>query len=85
MPLAGGVSRMEISGREVSLGGAALEIHGVVDYPVCADRPCQNGAACRPAPTPYGYQCVCREGYSGQRCELVGEHCFEGRSSSSFS
>ena len=76
--LTGGISRIEINGQPLSIGDAALSLKGIVDYPVCAARPCQNGGTCRPASSEFGYQCFCRSGYSGQRCELIGERCFEG-------
>ena len=36
----------------------------------CASQPCMNGGLCQPTGINGGYQCVCRPGYSGSRCEI---------------
>jgi dystroglycan 1 len=74
----GGVSRMEIRGVPLDIQGEAMEVVGVREFPVCQRRPCQRGGTCRPAGTPTGYECDCPPGYSGLRCELVGDRCYPG-------
>ena len=45
---------------------------------VCASRPCQNDGQC--VPGDYGrhlrldFTCLCKDGYSGDRCEIVNTH-----------
>jgi dystroglycan 1 len=74
----GGISRLEISGKALDIGGSALELVGITNYPVCGSRPCQNGGRCRPAATNNGYMCECKSDFSGNQCELIGERCFPG-------
>ncbi|XP_064642804.1 basement membrane-specific heparan sulfate proteoglycan core protein-like isoform X7 [Lineus longissimus] len=74
----GAISRIDVRGIALDLGQAALAIVGVADYPVCRERPCQNGATCVPANADQGYKCHCRKGYTGYNCELVGMGCFPG-------
>ncbi|XP_077998598.1 basement membrane-specific heparan sulfate proteoglycan core protein-like isoform X2 [Glandiceps talaboti] len=74
----GCVSRLEINGLLIDLGGNAKSVVGVKDCPVCQERPCQNGGTCREATTEYGYRCLCRTGYAGRTCEDIGERCYPG-------
>lgn len=74
----GGVSRVEIRGVPLDIQTEALELVGVREFPVCQSRPCQRGGTCSPAATDTGYKCDCPPGYSGLRCELVGDRCYPG-------
>ncbi|KAI0209419.1 Glioma pathogenesis-related protein 1 [Lamellibrachia satsuma] len=57
---------VEIVSYEEPVGIDSYEDHGV---DVCASRPCQNGGNCIDLTT--RYTCLCREGYSGARCETA--------------
>uniref|UniRef100_A0A0B7ATX1 Basement membrane-specific heparan sulfate proteoglycan core protein n=1 Tax=Arion vulgaris TaxID=1028688 RepID=A0A0B7ATX1_9EUPU len=74
----GGVSQLKIKGVDINLGADAREIVQVEQYQVCRDAQCQNGGSCRPYNTRFGFVCDCPRGLTGERCELIGERCYQG-------
>lgn len=76
--LPGSISEVKIKGIDMNLGAEALEIVGVEQTPVCRDYPCANGATCAPSNTKYGFKCLCPQGFTGLRCEEIGERCYAG-------
>lgn len=41
----------------------------------CEVNPCRYGGECRPAGTGTQWECVCKHGYSGPKCEVQGTPC----------
>ncbi|GFR68365.1 basement membrane-specific heparan sulfate proteoglycan core protein, partial [Elysia marginata] len=73
-----GISEIKIKGQNMNLGAEALEIIGVDQYDVCHETPCQNNGRCTPWNNRYGFVCECQKGYTGERCEILGERCYYG-------
>ncbi|XP_075762396.1 basement membrane-specific heparan sulfate proteoglycan core protein isoform X5 [Pelodiscus sinensis] len=44
----------------------------------CARRPCLHGATCQPT-SQHQFQCLCRPGFQGARCELAEDPCLLGK------
>ena len=47
-----------------------LTCHCVAAPQLCADVVCLNGGTCRD--TQSGYECHCVDGYTGEKCDVVG-------------
>ncbi|KAL3861185.1 hypothetical protein ACJMK2_007245 [Sinanodonta woodiana] len=74
----GSVSEVKIKGISLNLGAEALKVVGIEQYDVCQYNPCLNGGICVPRNSKYGYECQCRQGFAGTRCETTGETCYPG-------
>ena len=69
---------MKLKGVHLSLGGSAIDIHGVEQYDSCQDVRCHNGGSCERANTEHGFHCLCRHGHSGKHCQVLGYRCYQG-------
>ncbi|KAK3104524.1 hypothetical protein FSP39_004009 [Pinctada imbricata] len=74
----GSVSQVQVKGVDVNLGSEYIDMQGVEPYNACLERPCMNRGQCQAANTPYGYRCVCTQGFTGQQCEAAGQGCYPG-------
>jgi len=77
----GCVSRLVINGRPQEISPLLVDGVGISDCATCDDSnssPCANGAVCQEDNSPEGHRCICRPGFSGTRCERIGESCYAG-------
>uniref|UniRef100_A0A8C7RED3 Heparan sulfate proteoglycan 2 n=1 Tax=Oncorhynchus mykiss TaxID=8022 RepID=A0A8C7RED3_ONCMY len=76
----GGVPNFEIvsiNGKKVDLSYSFTESMAIIqckDNSPCDRNPCLNGARCMPT-AEYEYQCLCKDGFEGERCEVVRDTC----------
>ncbi|XP_056651601.1 basement membrane-specific heparan sulfate proteoglycan core protein isoform X3 [Monodelphis domestica] len=82
----GCIGEVSVNGKRVDLTYSFLGSRGVgqcYDSSPCERQPCQNGATCMPGGE-YDFQCLCRAGFKGDRCEhaenpcLLPEPCLHG-------
>ncbi|XP_064459482.1 basement membrane-specific heparan sulfate proteoglycan core protein-like isoform X3 [Ornithodoros turicata] len=75
----GCISSIEVNNHNVDLIQAVVDASNVADCggtTPCAKSPCQNNAMCiERGPGPNDYDCVCKRGYTGLRCELEDDFC----------
>nr|XP_055043672.1 basement membrane-specific heparan sulfate proteoglycan core protein isoform X20 [Misgurnus anguillicaudatus] len=74
----GCIGEVFINGKKVDISYSFTENRSIrqcsqVDRP-CDRRPCLHGGTCM-STAEYEYQCLCSEGYEGDRCEVVKEAC----------
>ncbi|XP_077565304.1 basement membrane-specific heparan sulfate proteoglycan core protein isoform X7 [Stigmatopora nigra] len=73
----GCVGEVLINNKKVDLSysfTASRAIRKCVDSGPCDRRPCLNGGHCMPN-AEYEYQCLCKDGFEGERCEIVKDVC----------
>ncbi|XP_064861551.1 basement membrane-specific heparan sulfate proteoglycan core protein-like isoform X11 [Oncorhynchus nerka] len=73
----GCVGEVSINGKKVDLSYSFTESMAIVqctDNSPCDRNPCLNGARCMPT-AEYEYQCLCKDGFEGERCEVVRDTC----------
>ncbi|KAG7477685.1 hypothetical protein MATL_G00072180 [Megalops atlanticus] len=73
----GCIGEVSINGKKVDLSYSFIESRAIsqcVDSSPCDRRPCLHGGSCLSS-AEYEYQCLCREGYEGERCEVVKDAC----------
>ncbi|KAK5864266.1 hypothetical protein PBY51_001220 [Eleginops maclovinus] len=73
----GCIGEVSINNKKVDLSYSFTESRGVsgcVDSSPCDRRPCLNAGTCMSS-AEYEYQCLCRDGFDGERCEVVKEAC----------
>ncbi|XP_062314893.1 basement membrane-specific heparan sulfate proteoglycan core protein isoform X7 [Osmerus eperlanus] len=73
----GCIGELSINGKKVDLSYSFTESQAIsqcVDASPCERRPCLNGGSCLSSPE-YEYQCLCRDGFEGERCEVVRDVC----------
>ncbi|XP_044524651.1 basement membrane-specific heparan sulfate proteoglycan core protein [Gracilinanus agilis] len=82
----GCIGEVSVNGKRLDLTYSFLGSRGVgqcYDSSPCERQPCQNGATCMPGGE-YDFQCLCRDGFKGDRCEhaenpcLLPEPCLHG-------
>ncbi|XP_029911416.1 basement membrane-specific heparan sulfate proteoglycan core protein isoform X2 [Myripristis murdjan] len=73
----GCIGEVSINNKKVDLSYSFIEskaIRKCVDNSPCDRRPCLNGGHCMPS-AEYEYQCLCKDGFEGERCEVVKDVC----------
>nr|XP_008123162.2 PREDICTED: basement membrane-specific heparan sulfate proteoglycan core protein-like [Anolis carolinensis] len=73
----GCIGEVSINGKKVDISYSFLESRGIsqcVDGSPCDRRPCQHGGKCL-VTGEYEFQCLCQEGYKGERCEVSEVQC----------
>eukprot|EP00066_Takifugu_rubripes_P028084 XP_011617350.1 PREDICTED: basement membrane-specific heparan sulfate proteoglycan core protein [Takifugu rubripes] len=77
----GCVGEVSINNKKVDLSYSFRESRAVrqcVDASPCDRRPCLNGGQCLSS-AEYEYQCLCQDGYEGERCEVLKYVCQTNR------
>ncbi|XP_058266507.1 basement membrane-specific heparan sulfate proteoglycan core protein-like isoform X2 [Hemibagrus wyckioides] len=75
----GCIGEVSINGKKIDLSYTFTESRAIsqcVDVSPCDRRPCQHGGTCMPT-AEYEFQCLCRDGYDGERCEVVKDTCLD--------
>ncbi|XP_068997552.1 basement membrane-specific heparan sulfate proteoglycan core protein isoform X4 [Embiotoca jacksoni] len=73
----GCVGEVSINNKKVDLSYSFTESRSIskcVDNSPCDRRPCLNGGHCMSS-VEYEYQCLCKDGFEGERCEVVKDVC----------
>ncbi|XP_053136681.1 basement membrane-specific heparan sulfate proteoglycan core protein isoform X4 [Hemicordylus capensis] len=73
----GCIGEVSINGKKVDISYSFLESRSVsqcYDSSPCDRRPCRHGGKCQPTGE-YEFQCLCPEGYRGERCEVSEVEC----------
>ncbi|KAG7472084.1 hypothetical protein MATL_G00104850 [Megalops atlanticus] len=73
----GCIGEVSINGKKVDISYSFTEsrdINQCVDSSPCDRRPCLNGGSCMSS-AEYEYQCLCQDGFEGERCEVVKDAC----------
>ncbi|XP_047187254.1 basement membrane-specific heparan sulfate proteoglycan core protein isoform X12 [Scophthalmus maximus] len=73
----GCIGEVSINNKKVDLSYSFTESRAVrkcVDNSPCDRRPCLNGGHCMSS-AEYEYQCLCKDGFEGERCEVVRDAC----------
>ncbi|KYO27917.1 basement membrane-specific heparan sulfate proteoglycan core protein [Alligator mississippiensis] len=76
----GCVGEVSINGKRVDISYSFQESRSVAqcyDSSPCDRRPCLHGAKCLPTGE-YEFQCLCQDGFRGDRCELADDPCLLG-------
>ncbi|XP_044068676.1 basement membrane-specific heparan sulfate proteoglycan core protein isoform X9 [Siniperca chuatsi] len=73
----GCIGEVSINNKKVDLSYSFTESRSIrkcVDTSPCDRRPCLNGGHCMSS-VEYEYQCLCKDGFEGERCEVVKDVC----------
>uniref|UniRef100_A0A672H4F7 Heparan sulfate proteoglycan 2 n=1 Tax=Salarias fasciatus TaxID=181472 RepID=A0A672H4F7_SALFA len=73
----GCIGEVSINNKKVDLSYSFTESKSIakcVDNSPCDRRPCLNGGHCM-SNVEYEYQCLCKDGFEGERCEVVKDVC----------
>uniref|UniRef100_A0A3P8QRF2 Heparan sulfate proteoglycan 2 n=1 Tax=Astatotilapia calliptera TaxID=8154 RepID=A0A3P8QRF2_ASTCA len=73
----GCIGEVSINNKKVDLSYSFTESRSIskcVDRSPCDRRPCLNGGHCMSS-AEYEYQCLCKDGFEGERCEIVKDAC----------
>ncbi|XP_026579671.1 basement membrane-specific heparan sulfate proteoglycan core protein-like, partial [Pseudonaja textilis] len=73
----GCIGEVSVNGKKVDISYSFLESRGIsqcADSSPCDRRPCQNGGQCL-LTGEYEFQCLCPDGFTGERCEVPEAHC----------
>ncbi|XP_076839971.1 basement membrane-specific heparan sulfate proteoglycan core protein isoform X4 [Brachyhypopomus gauderio] len=76
---AGCVGEVSINGKKVDLSYSFVESRSVrqcEEESLCDRRPCLHGGSCL-STAEYEFQCLCRDGYEGERCEVMRDSCHD--------
>ncbi|XP_029995006.1 basement membrane-specific heparan sulfate proteoglycan core protein isoform X4 [Sphaeramia orbicularis] len=77
----GCIGEVLINNKKVDLSYSFTESRAIskcVDNSPCDRRPCLNGGHCM-SNAEYEYQCLCKDGFEGERCEVVKDVCQSDR------
>ncbi|KAM6928878.1 basement membrane-specific heparan sulfate proteoglycan core protein isoform 8-T8 [Lycodopsis pacificus] len=77
----GCIGEVSINNKKVDLSYSFTESRSIrkcVDNSPCDRRPCLNGGHCM-SNVEYEYQCLCKDGFEGERCEVVKDACQSNR------
>ncbi|KAM6982618.1 LOW QUALITY PROTEIN: basement membrane-specific heparan sulfate proteoglycan core protein [Tautogolabrus adspersus] len=73
----GCIGEVSINNKKVDLSYSFTESRSIrkcVDDSPCDRRPCLNGGHCMSS-VEYEYQCLCKDGFEGEHCEVVRDVC----------
>ncbi|KAM4611104.1 basement membrane-specific heparan sulfate proteoglycan core protein [Polymixia lowei] len=73
----GCIGEVSINNKKVDLSYSFTESRAIrkcVDNSPCDRRPCLNGGDCMSS-VEYEYQCLCKDGFEGEHCEVVKDVC----------
>lgn len=73
----GCIGEVFINNKKVDLSYSFTESNAIskcIDNSPCDRRPCLNGGDCM-SNAEYEYQCLCKDGFEGERCEVVKDVC----------
>uniref|UniRef100_A0A674D9M0 Heparan sulfate proteoglycan 2 n=1 Tax=Salmo trutta TaxID=8032 RepID=A0A674D9M0_SALTR len=73
----GCIGEVSINGKKVDLSYSFTDSMAIIqckDNSPCDRNPCLNGASCMPS-AEYEYQCLCKDGFEGERCEVLKDTC----------
>ncbi|KAK1803404.1 hypothetical protein P4O66_020832 [Electrophorus voltai] len=73
----GCIEEVSINGKKLDLSYSFVESQSITEcaeQSLCDRRSCQHGGTCLMT-AEYEFQCLCRDGYEGERCELVKDAC----------
>ncbi|XP_077945716.1 basement membrane-specific heparan sulfate proteoglycan core protein isoform X7 [Gasterosteus aculeatus] len=73
----GCIGEVSINNKKVDLSYSFTDSRSIrkcVDNSPCDRRPCLNGGDCLSS-FEYEYQCLCKDGFEGERCEVVRDAC----------
>nr|XP_033484843.1 basement membrane-specific heparan sulfate proteoglycan core protein isoform X12 [Epinephelus lanceolatus] len=73
----GCIGEVSINNKKVDLSYSFTDSRSIrkcVDNSPCDRRPCLNGGHCMSS-VEYEYQCLCKDGFEGERCEVVKDVC----------
>ncbi|KAM6434636.1 basement membrane-specific heparan sulfate proteoglycan core protein isoform 6-T6 [Liasis olivaceus] len=73
----GCIGEVSVNGKKVDISYSFLESRGIsqcTDSSPCDRRPCQHGGQCL-LTGEYEFQCLCPDGYKGERCEVPEVQC----------
>ncbi|XP_040902816.1 basement membrane-specific heparan sulfate proteoglycan core protein isoform X8 [Toxotes jaculatrix] len=73
----GCIGEVSINNKKVDLSYSFTDSRSIrkcVDNSPCDRRPCLNGGHCMSS-AEYEYQCLCKDGFEGERCEVVKDVC----------
>ncbi|XP_028309184.1 basement membrane-specific heparan sulfate proteoglycan core protein isoform X2 [Gouania willdenowi] len=73
----GCIGEVSINNKTVDLSYSFTESRSIsrcVDSSPCDRRPCLNGGRCM-SNVEYEFQCLCKDGFEGERCEVVKDAC----------
>ncbi|XP_056400171.1 basement membrane-specific heparan sulfate proteoglycan core protein isoform X3 [Hyla sarda] len=76
-PYQGCIGEVSINGKKVDISYSFIENHSIsqcYDSSPCDRMPCLHGGRCMPTGE-YEYQCLCRNGFKGDRCESHEDQC----------
>ncbi|KAM3922273.1 basement membrane-specific heparan sulfate proteoglycan core protein isoform 4-T4 [Leptodactylus fuscus] len=76
-PYQGCIGDVSINGKKIDISYSFVESHSIsqcYDSSPCDRMPCLHGGRCMPTGE-YEYQCICRDGFKGDRCESHEDRC----------
>ncbi|XP_064381761.1 basement membrane-specific heparan sulfate proteoglycan core protein isoform X5 [Dromaius novaehollandiae] len=76
----GCIGEVSVNGKKVDVSYSFLQSRGVAqcrESSPCERAPCRHGGRCVPAAAG-AFRCLCRDGFSGPRCELADDRCLLG-------
>ncbi|XP_046725155.1 basement membrane-specific heparan sulfate proteoglycan core protein isoform X3 [Silurus meridionalis] len=75
----GCIGEVSINGKKIDLSYTFIESRAIsqcIDNSPCDRKPCQHGGTCMQT-AEYEFQCLCMDGYEGDRCEVVKDTCVD--------
>jgi hypothetical protein len=75
----GCINKLVIEGKQINLMNNMVMSQSISNCEICQhlENPCLNGF-CQESSAKDGYECLCQEGYSGNRCQIPNQFCQPG-------